>query len=128
MMEAVNLDELLKLERRVWQALVDGDSVADASMLAEEFLGVSPTGFAGRDEHVAHLDDGPTVAAYDIHDARMLVISDDVLLLAYRAEYRRADAADQASESMYVSSLWCRRGGRWMNVFSQDTSPGAPVV
>jgi hypothetical protein len=24
-------------------------------------------------------------------------------------------------QSMYVSSLWCRRDGAWLNVFSQDT-------
>jgi hypothetical protein len=29
---------------------------------------------------------------------------------------------------MYVSSLWCRRDDRWVNVFSQDTPPGLPTV
>jgi len=49
----------------------------------------------------------------------MLAVSESAVLLSYRAVYTRAGAAKQ--EAMYVSSLWCQRGGRWVNVFSQDT-------
>jgi hypothetical protein len=124
----VDIDELIGLERTVWQALVDGDPAADESMLAEDFLGVYPSGFADRDEHAAQLNDGPTVAAYELHRARMVAVGEDALLLVYQADYRRPGAAGNESESMYVSSLWCRREGRWMNVFSQDTPPGPSVV
>jgi hypothetical protein len=124
----VDVDALLELERKVWQALVAGDPAADAAMLAEDFLGVYPTGFADRDEHVGQLHDGPTVAAFELHHPRVVAISDDAALLVYRADYRRPDAAGDQLESMYVSSLWCRRGDRWMNVFSQDTPPGPSVV
>ncbi len=124
----MNVDELLGLERKVWQALVAGDPAADASMLAEDFLGVYPSGFADRGEHAAQLNDGPTVAAFELHHARMLAVSDDALLLAYEAVYRRPAAAGNEFESMYVSSVWCRRGNRWINVFSQDTPPGPSVV
>jgi hypothetical protein len=29
---------------------------------------------------------------------------------------------------MYVSSLWCHRDGRWVNVFSQDTPDTGEAV
>ncbi|WP_205528772.1 hypothetical protein [Desertimonas flava] len=49
-------------------------------------------------------------------------------MLSYRAVYERAGSVGE-QESMYVSSLWCRRDGIWVNVFSQDTpDTGAPVV
>jgi hypothetical protein len=124
----MHVDELLQLERKVWEALVAGDPVADTSMLSEDFLGVYPTGFAGRDGHAAQLSNGPTVAAYELHDPRVIVVNDAAVLLAYQADYRRPRAAVNESESMYVSSLWCRREDRWINVFSQDTPLGPSVV
>jgi hypothetical protein len=55
----------------------------------------------------------------------MVELSDDHVLLSYRAEYQRlVGGVAQPGESMYVSSLWSRRAGRWVNVFSQDTAAG----
>ena len=45
------LQELLTLEHKVWAALMQGDAAADAALLLPEFLGIYPTGFAGRDDH-----------------------------------------------------------------------------
>jgi hypothetical protein len=124
----IDLEQLVDLETAVWQALVDGDPDADARLLTDDFLGVYPTGFAGRDDHIGQLANGPTVRAFEITDPRMTVVAEDAALLAYRATYRRA-GRDREPESMFVSSLWCRRGAVWRNVFSQDTpATGEHVV
>ena len=115
----MDLHSLLALETAVWQALVDGDAEADRDLLAEDFVGLYPTGFATRADHVSALVDGPSVRSFELSDARMLVVSDHAALLLYRATYERA--AGREAEAMYVSSLWSRRAGRWVNVFSQDT-------
>lgn len=124
----MEIEELLALETAVWQALVDGDVATDAALLAADFVGLYPTGFAGHDDHTGQLAAGPTVRRFELSEARMLTVSDAAALLMYRAVYERA--GEQAPpESMYVSSLWCRRGGRWLNVFSQDTpDTGVAVV
>ena len=110
------------LESGVWQALVGGDAVADAAHLSADFVGVYPSGFAGRDEHGAQLSNGPTVAEYEIARARTLVVAPGHVMLMYLARYRRPGAP--SFEEMYVSSLWSLRDGRWLNVFSQDTPVG----
>jgi hypothetical protein len=126
---APELADFIQLETEVWRALVNGDANADARLLSDDFLGVYPTGFADRSDHVDQLRDGPTVAEFALHDGRLLVVSDSAVLLAYRAEYRRTGRpAGTEPETMYVSSLWCRRDGRWVNVFSQDTPPGQATV
>ena len=116
----IERDELIQLETQVWRALQSGDAVADAAMLADDFLGGYPTGFSDRAGHADQLADGPTVAEFEIHDATMTVVTEENVLLSYRADFRRA-AQDAESETMFVSSLWARRGGRWVNTFSQDT-------
>ena len=118
--------ELAACEDRVWRALVAGDARADAAALADGFLGVYPDGFAGKTAHVAQLAAGPTVVSYDLSDRRMLRLGADHALLAYRAEYRRVGAG--RPEVMYVTSIWQRGPGGWINVFSQDTPAGPGVV
>ncbi len=115
----MELAALIALETSVWDALQQGDPSADTDLLAADFLGVYPTGFSDRSDHAGQLGEGPTVAAYAILDPRCVQLSADHALLAYRAQYRRPGS--DATEEMYVSSVWSRRDGRWINVFSQDT-------
>lgn len=112
------------LERQVWDALVAGDAEADRACLAEQFLGVYPSGFGDRSGHASQLADGPTVADYELLEPRLLRVAADHVMLAYRARYRRPDRS--VPEEMYVSSLWSTVAGRWLNVFSQDTPAGGP--
>lgn len=120
-----DIDHFVALERTVWDALVTGDAGADAAVLSDDFVGVYPTGFAGRDDHAAQLADGPTVVEYSIDAPRLIPAGSDAALLAYAATFRRRKGDEP--ETMYVSSLWCRRDGRWLNTFSQDTPVGGPV-
>jgi len=121
---APTLDEIVALETAVWVALRDGDAGADERLLSDDFLGVYPTGFAGKGDHSGQLDEGPTVASFTIDAPVLKVITPDDVLLAYDAGYRRPEGPE---EHMYVSSLWSRRDGVWRNVFSQDTPPGEAV-
>ncbi len=120
-MDTKMIDKFVGLETRVWEALVDGDGVADTALLSDDFLGVYEAGFSNRTDHVAMLDNGPIVVTYRIEDARLQVVGDKAAMLSYLACYTKlADPAKQ--ERMYVSSLWEQIDGRWLNTFSQDTN------
>ena len=117
-------NELVELEKMVWDALVSGDRVADGLLLADDFLGVYETGFAGKENHVEQLINGPTIRHYELSDFTRKVLCSDTVLLSYKAEYSRP-ASDEL-EVMYVSSIWQRQTGqrqteKWLNIFSQDT-------
>jgi hypothetical protein len=116
----MDLDEALRLETEVWDALRLGDPDADARLLADDFLGVYSIGFAGKALHVAQLANGPTVAEYHLTDSRLINLSDEHVLLCYRADWRGPGAEPGVFETMYVSSLWAQREGIWRNIFSQD--------
>lgn len=118
-------EQFLAFESAVWSALATGDVAADAYLLADDFLGVYPSGFAGKDQHVGQLRSGPTVASHELFDARIQVLSEDVVLLAYRATWTRHGKGREGDpETMYVTSIWRREGAIWRNIFSQDTAAG----
>ncbi|MEO0911801.1 MAG: nuclear transport factor 2 family protein [Pseudomonadota bacterium] len=117
------LQELLAAERRVWDALVAGDAEADDRALDARFLGVYPDGFSDKADHMAQLDDGPTIAAYSLSEAQAIGLGNRHASLSYRADFTRCGREE--GETMYVTSIW-RRGARgWVNLLSQDT-PAAP--
>lgn len=91
-------------------------------MLSDDFLGVYPTGFANKAEHVGQLKDGPTVLSYELIDPRIVVLGEKRVLLAYKAMWiRLKDGVAAPQEDMFVSSVWEYRANRWLNIFSQDT-------
>jgi hypothetical protein len=113
------------LESRVWQALAQGDAEADAHLLDPQFVGIYPSGFASRDDHVAQLNNGPSVDRFSIHEPRLLWLAPDTVLLAYRASFTRPlGATASAPQTLFISSVWKRRGDDWVNIFSQDTPVG----
>ncbi len=121
-MTDLTVDAFVRLEEQVWVALVEGDPAADSRLLSTDFLGVYPTGFSDRSEHAGQLTDGPTAADYTLSEAAIRVITEDHVLLSYRADWRRVRGGEVGEpEAMYVSSLWSRAGDDWVNVFSQDT-------
>ncbi len=128
------LEQVLEQEHRVWGALRAGDGAADAALLAPGFLGLYPSGYAGRDDHAGQLAAGPTVATYQISAARVMDLGPDLALLTYHARYTRPKGGP--AEQMWVSSLWQRQaqegvgagegGAGWINLFSQDTPCDTP--
>lgn len=113
------LAELTQFETDVWDVLVNGDRDADEKALHENFLGVYTDGFAGKQDHVAQLADGPTVQAYDLSDLAARPLGTEHALLSYKVQFLRASRS--IFEVMYVSSIWQREGSGWVNIFSQDT-------
>lgn len=112
----------LELETQVWSALVAGDMAGDENLLADDFLGVYSSGMAGKAEHAGQLKDGPTVEAYSLSDAKIQILAEGVVLLAYLARWTRAkkDGVNK-QEAMYITSIWRKTDRAWLNVFSQDT-------
>lgn len=114
-----SLSDILDLEKQVWTALVEGNAQADRALLTPDFLGVYPSGFANRDDHVGQFTDAPTMAQFHLTEEKLRILTPDIVLLSYRAEYQRPGR--DGWEVMLISSLWERRHDLWVNSFSQDT-------
>ena len=115
-------NELIKLEEKVWDALISGDKNADSKILADDFLGVYESGFEDKKDHIGQLSTGPTIENYVLSEFKMRDLCADTVLLSYKAHYsRKNNKTGSMQEIMYVSSIWQNREGSWLNIFSQDT-------
>ena len=121
-MESYTVEKFLQLEIEVWNALATGDAEADIRLLADNFFGVYGSGFSEKNDHTNQLRNGPTVAHFNLSEARIQVLSEEVVLLSYRADWvRYENTLESDKESMYVTSIWRNLDGAWKNIFSQDT-------
>ena len=112
-------EKIATQERQVWDALVAGNGEADRLLLDPAFLGVYPDGFADRDAHCDQLADGPSIHSYTLDQITVKAVGADHAMIAYHATFQRG--SKNITETMYVSSLWEKQVGRWINIFSQDT-------
>ncbi len=81
--------ELKRCETRIWEALVQGDKIADSEALDIDFLGVYSDGFAGKADHVQQLENGPTIESFEFSHCRALPLGQDHAVLSYRADFLR---------------------------------------
>lgn len=115
--------DILALECAVWEAMLTGDPQADGRMLSSDFLGVYPSGYSNRAEHMAALDGGPVITGYRLDQERLLPAGPGHVLLVYRAHFN--EPGQDREKAMYVTSLWRREEAGWINSFSMDTPLGA---
>ena len=122
-MSQYTIEEILNLEKEVWQGLVSGDKSVDARLLSDDFLGVYASGFSNKQEHMEQLDGGPSVDCYELTDVRLKTLRSDTVLLSYLALYTRsAEVPFENASKMYISSIWKRVEDGWKNTFSQDSN------
>lgn len=127
----MNADEIIALEHRFWQSMVDDDTDAALSLLHDPALMVSPHGSMQFD-HAGYrkmAEQGTyTLASYDLRDMDAMFPNDATAILTYRVRQtmRRRDGSGDHTEEMADSSTWVREGDAWKCVMHTET-PLAPA-
>jgi hypothetical protein len=116
----MDIDELLNLERRGWDALCEGTgSRFYGELMTEHGLMVLAHGLAlDREAVIVSLDDAPAWDAYAIDEPRLVGIDADSAALVYTG---RASRGDEAPFVALMSSVYTRRDGRWRLALYQQT-------
>lgn len=114
------LDDLLDLERAGWEALSTDGGAAPFydSVLSEQVLMLFPGGFLIDDRAavIASMGGEPW-SSYEMSDERVLGLSDESAVLAYRVTAVRGDT----EYSALVNSTYVRRQGDWRLAVHQQT-------
>lgn len=114
----MDLEGFLDVEERFWK----GDASYYRGRLTEDALMVfgGPVGTLTRERTVETIAAAPRWIEVRMSEPRLIRLSEDAVLLTYRAAARRE--GDDEPYHAHASSVYVRRNGDWRLAFHQQTA------
>ncbi len=117
--------EIRDLEAKSWVAWKNHDAAFFEQFLSDDHVEIHGYGVAGK----AAVVDGVrspacVVQAYSLGPLALTAVSADAVLVTYRAEQDTTCGTQKVPSPVWASSVYARRGGRWVNVLYQHTPAG----
>ncbi len=118
--------DLIALENRFWQSMVDGDTDAAVTLLDEPALMVSAHG-AMQFDHAAYrkmAEQGTMVVkSFELSDMNVVFPTGDTAVLTYHVKQALSQRGKSAEtwQEMNDSSVWTRKGGQWQCAMHTET-------
>ena len=115
--------ELIDLETRSWEAWKARDGDYFEWFLSDDHVEVGFGGVADKATVVATVrSPGCVVRSYDISGFKAQRLGDAVAVLTYHAAQDTRCGGAPVPSPVWVSSLYVRRDGRWVNAVYQQTA------
>jgi len=117
---------LVDLETRFWQSLVDQDAGIAVGLLSEPALMVSSHG-AMKFDHAAYgkmVDQGSMIViSFEFTDMQVMLPKPDIAILTYRVKQGIAmrGKSESTFQEMNDSSTWVRTGSDWKCVMHTES-------
>jgi hypothetical protein len=114
--------ELIARDQDGWRLYKEKDAEGLMAMTSEDFRDLYSDGeVVGRERWLADMR-GVDVERSETWDFHAFDLSDDAVLLAYKGEAWGRSGGQQVHNKAAVTSVWARRGGKWLNVFYGETA------
>jgi hypothetical protein len=109
-------------ERQSWVAWQHRDGKFFASFLSDDHVEVGTTGLATKAQVVAFVSSPMCVVkSYSVDRFQLTRFDENTALLTYRAEQDTMCGKTAVPSPTWVSSLFLRRNGKWVNALYQHT-------
>jgi hypothetical protein len=115
-------DKLVSLEQQSWVAWKTHGGSFFSHFLSDDHVEVGFQGITDKKNVVAGVaSPACSVESYSISNFTVTRISKDVALLVYHAEQKTTCGGVAVPSPVWASSLYVRRGGRWLNAVYQQS-------
>ena len=117
-------EEIVAEEKKGWQAYADHDVKAYSDGWTEDAVETLADGtvLTGKQAILADLKSTTCkVKSFDIANTQVREVSPDVAILTYSLTQDVTCGATKLAPKAIVSSLYVRRGGKWLGVHYQET-------
>jgi hypothetical protein len=112
--------DALNQEKLAWELTKKKDRAGLAKLLSEDFTEITEDGVFERDQILANLDI-LMLSSYSPRDFKAKVIAPDTVLLIFQVTVSGTYKDHPFQADNNAASLWMKRGGKWLNVFFQET-------
>ncbi len=114
--------ELVALEKASWEAWKARDASFYERTLSDDHMDVHGFGIADKAAVVATVGSPACVVeGYTLDGFRFRALGADAAMLTYRAEQKTTCNGKPVPSPVWVSSVYSRRDGRWVNVLFQQS-------
>lgn len=115
-------EQLTAIEKQSWVAWQAHDGKFFQSFLSDDHVEVGTTGIATKAQVVAYVGSGSCVIShYSVDHFHATRFDTGTALLTYRAEQQTTCGGAVVPSPTWVSSLFVRRNGKWVNALYQHT-------
>ncbi|MBD0373274.1 MAG: nuclear transport factor 2 family protein [Pyrinomonadaceae bacterium] len=114
-------ETIMKMEKQAWEAVKARDAKAFSDLFAADGYMADNAGFATRASFLQTLPD-LVITQYTLTDFKVMMIDKDAAIITYKANVKGSFKGQAFPPNpAYVSSIWAKRGGKWMAVYHQET-------
>lgn len=115
-------EELVKLEMQSWEAWKNHNGKFFERFLSSDHVEVGFGGLTSKASVMAGVASGACqVEGYTLKHFELRMLGENVALLNYYETQETSCQGKTVPSPCWVSSLYMKRGGRWRNVFFQQT-------
>jgi hypothetical protein len=114
-------ETIISMEKRAWEAVKMRDAKAFSDLFAADGMMADSAGFSNRASFLQTLPE-LIISQYTLTDFKVMMIDKDSALITYKADVKGSFKGQAFPPNpAYVSSVWAKRGGKWMAVYHQET-------
>jgi hypothetical protein len=125
MTKAQMLKKLSATETKLWEAFKNKDVKPFKATLAADSVGVGENGIETKDNTVKMIASMPCdVKGYELTDWKLTMINSTTALLTYKGK-TDGTCAGQAVPTVWSSTIYANRSGKWLAVFHQESPVAA---
>ena len=112
---------IIATEKKLWEAWKNKDAKPFKANLAADSVMIGDTGIAGKKEAIEGLTNMPCeVKSYELSDFKVTFLNAGAALLTYKG-MAEGTCAGTAIPTVWASSVYVNRGGRWLAAAHQET-------
>jgi len=116
--------DIMELERRFWQAMVDMDIDMATSLLDRHSVSVAAGGihhFDPSEYKAMALAGGGRITSFGFSDERVIFPTPDVAIASYKADQSFIVDGKRHDMVVYDTTTWVRKDGRWLAAGHTET-------
>jgi uncharacterized protein (TIGR02246 family) len=116
--------DLINLDKQWGEAGLRGDAAVLETILADDFMGVSPTGTATKAQNIAEAKTTATDitnATYVADAYTVRFLDPNTAVMTHSALEKGLNKGKEYSEQHWSTHVWVKRNDRWQVVASQST-------
>ena len=122
-------DDLLKLEKQFWQAMVDKDSEAALKLTNDPCIVAGSQGVSriSKEKFGELMNTGDwTLHKFELRDVEVEQLTDDVAIIGYKVREELTVGGEQVVVEAADASTWVRENGNWVCALHTEAVSGDP--